>query len=155
MFVTVNAIFGPRLPTARVPKSWLGGLIERAAVPPTPLSVELALPPGMAVAVSVAVRAPLWVGLKAICRTHEAPIGRLSPLQPFAKFWNDEAFGPLMDIASTPVGAPPVFVTVNAIFGPRVPTARVPKSWLGGLIERAAVPPMRVPHVIVTEPSAP
>lgn len=78
-----------------------------------PVSDEVALPPGFAVAVSVAPRAPCPVGVKATDTVHKSPPPpRDFPAQPSDMMVN---WSPFTDIEIGPVACQPRFVTMKSL----------------------------------------
>jgi hypothetical protein len=82
-----------------------------AGVTPAPCSAAVAVPPGLAVADTVASAGPTAAGAKWTCSVHEAPTASLAPhvVESSAK---SAASGPPMATVSFPDAAAPLLVTV-------------------------------------------
>jgi hypothetical protein len=84
------------------------------------------VPPGLPLAESDADFAPVSVGANATATVHEAAGASEPPLHPFAPIANCDASVPPSAIETTPVAAPPMFVTVNVTGVVDVPVTALP-----------------------------
>src|SRR5205085_1837104 len=107
------------VPTPTVPKSdgvgVIGEIASAAGVAPVPESAAIAAPPGDALAVSVAVFAPVEVGPNTTAMVHEPPAASVTPLQVSELLVNDAQSVPPRSALTAPLAAPPVLETVKVL----------------------------------------
>jgi hypothetical protein len=96
------------------------------ATTPVPLKVAVVLPPGLAVAVSVADRAPPACGVKLTATVQLCPGLSVIPTQKLAPPVKSPGFVPPMFVVIWPVIEVPTFVTVKACCTDDDPTVMLP-----------------------------
>jgi hypothetical protein len=133
VFVSVN-VLEAELPGATEPKSQLVGLsARRAAVIPVPESAADAVPPGDAVAETVAAFDPVLVGANRKPIRQVAPAAK-EPVQALDAMLNWVGFAPEREATTVPDVTPPTFLTVTDWVADVEPTPMLPKLRLEGVI---------------------
>ncbi len=128
VFVTVNDCALLVVPTVSEPKSCEAGVTENAAGDaPVPESATLAVSPPGSLPVSVADRAPVFVGAKSTSTVHFSEGASGLPEQPSFDFPNCAESAPPSATVIAPVGLPPPFVSVNVVAADIEPVPTVPK----------------------------
>jgi hypothetical protein len=134
--VTVNVTPALVAPTAVLAKVVVAGLmLSVAGERPTPVRPDDAVPPGIPLTRSVPLFGPELAGAKVTAIVQVAAAASDRSLHPSAPFTN--SVDPAMLAVSTPVGVPPVLVTVNVVGLLCVPCNTEPKAWVGGAIVSA------------------
>src|ERR1051326_8174448 len=138
VLVTTNDSPADRGPSGTCPKSTQDGLRDRlAGARPSPCSAAAAVPPGVAVAVRLAVIVPTDPAVKCTATVHVPPPGRASP-QVLLSMTKSAASEPFSVTVTGPEVPWPVLVTVNDCWLEDAPAAVGPKSNVAGVIDSAA-----------------
>jgi hypothetical protein len=128
VLVTVNDWALLVVPTVSEPKSCeAGAMVNAAGDAPVPESATLAMSPPGSLAVSVADRAPAFVGAKSTSSVHFPAGASGLPEQPSLDFANCDASAPPSATVMAPVGLPPPFDSVNVVAADMEPVPTVPK----------------------------
>jgi hypothetical protein len=144
VLVAVNVVSGVVIPGGRLPKSFdVGASISAPGATTLPESATVAVPPGLAVIVSVAVPAPVDDGASRTVTVQLSAGTSTWPAQPSRSIRNSTAPGPLSVAApSWPVSAVLLFVNRKLAGALVLPATTTPKS---NIVVSAVSPMSSVP----------
>jgi hypothetical protein len=128
------------VPTPTLPKApGDGDRASTAGVKLEPANASVGLPPGFPLTVRVAIFDPGGAtGVITTVSVHVPAAASVFPLQVSVTAVIANSVEPVMAVASVPVTAPPLFVTVKVCPALGVPCATGPKGWGAGVIARVA-----------------